>query len=162
MPSKRTPTLNSYKGMLQRCLNPNNPAYHRYGGRGVTVCEAWRGPGGFAQFVADMGERPAGLTLDRIDNDGPYAPENCRWASWADQGLNRGTTRRVEWDGKVWSTSALAREYGINRSVLNHRLAHRWPVEKALFTPVGPAPIRRDLIPGYHPGCGLTLTRRAA
>jgi hypothetical protein len=141
MPQKRTGTLISYKNMVQRCTNPKNTAYHRYGGRGITICEAWRGPGGFAQFVKDMGERPAGMTLDRIDNDGPYAPENCRWASRAEQAFNRPGTWRLEWKGRLWSMSALARAYGIPQALLRTRIKVKgWPLDKALYEPV-PRPV---------------------
>jgi hypothetical protein len=75
--------------MRQRCLYPRSKKYPRYGGRGITICERWSL---FANFLADMGERPAGKTLDRVDNDGNYEPGNCRWATSAEQASNCDTS----------------------------------------------------------------------
>ena len=81
-----TPTYLSWYSMRQRCLNKNHEHYDRYGGRGITICERWDS---FANFLEDMGERPEGLTLDRVHNDGNYTPENCRWSTKQTQAKNR-------------------------------------------------------------------------
>lgn len=106
--------------MRDRCRNPRNKNYHRYGGRGIFVCKRWDS---FVNFAADMGEPGHGDTLDRIDNDGPYSPENCRWASRAVQGINRSCTFRMEVDGTKYSANSLAAAYSLPRYQV-YKLAH--------------------------------------
>lgn len=91
-PRKRaitTPTYNSWKAMCSRCLWKGSSRWKWYGGQGVRVHDVWVGPGGFDRFLADMGERPEGMTLDRIDPFGNYEPSNCRWATWEQQADNK-------------------------------------------------------------------------
>lgn len=84
---RKHPLYHTYNAMVARCGRSTHVQWANYGGRGITVCDRWRGD--FWAFVADMGERPSGLSLDRTDNDGPYSPENCRWATGSQQSKNR-------------------------------------------------------------------------
>lgn len=86
---RKSPTWVSWQGMRDRCSNPRSPRWKYYGGRGITVTPRWCGRMGFENFLADMGERPDGMSLDRIDVDGDYCPENCRWSTPAEQVANR-------------------------------------------------------------------------
>lgn len=105
----RTPTYNSWRAMIERCTRQAHPFYEDYGGRGIQVCPAWRGVGGFAQFLADVGERPEGHTLDRINVDGDYEPGNVRWASRRQQRWNRRDMAiRIELNGFYEATYGAA------------------------------------------------------
>ena len=88
----KTSTYRVWANMIARCSNPKRPDFSRYGGRGISVCDRWRD---FSNFVADMGERPESLTLDRIDNNGNYEPENCRWATMSQQRRNQRTRSEI-------------------------------------------------------------------
>lgn len=108
-----------WAGMIQRCTNPNNGCFANYGGRGIYVDEAWMS---YETFVRDVGPRPPGKQLDRIDNDGPYAPGNVRWATPKENSNNRRVARRYRWRGRAYSLSELGREIGLTPSGIWRRL----------------------------------------
>jgi len=102
------------------------------GGRGIKVCERWHD---VRNFIADMSPRPDGLSLDRIDNDGDYEPENCRWATVEQQANNRQNTAYITYQGKTQSRKQWARETGIDDATIKGRLDRNWTVERALSKP---------------------------
>jgi hypothetical protein len=120
--------------MKQRCTNPNVPAYHHYGGRGIRVCPEWAGS--FVRFLADMGAAPPGHSLDRIDVNGHYEPSNCRWATAEQQQRNRRNSVSVDFNGQKVAMPELAARFGLNRGTLAARLRLGWPIEVALSAPV--------------------------
>lgn len=111
---KKTPTYNAWGHMISRCYDCNDKRFSRYGGRGITVAPEWKN---FEQFFADMGEKPQGLTLERLDNEKGYSKGNCKWATWQEQAENKGlyvsSTTRIKGIGKV-RTSWRARSGGGN------------------------------------------------
>lgn len=129
-----TPTFRSWESMKQRCLNPSAPGYAEYGGRGIKIYEPW--VSSFEQFLADMGVRPDGMTLDREEVDGDYTPENCRWATPTQQLRNRRDTVRLTWGDRTMNTYEWAAETGIPAKALRDRIRAGWSPERALSTPV--------------------------
>jgi hypothetical protein len=123
-----------WSGMRARCSNPKHTAYADYGGRGITVCERWNS---FQNFLADMGPRPSKQhSIDRIDVDGPYSPQNCRWATPSEQAQNKGSNRLVTFNGETTTISEWSRRLGIGAQLLGKRLdVLGWTVEHALATP---------------------------
>lgn len=125
--------------MKSRCQNKNNTHFHRYGGRGITFDPSWAK---FENFLEDMGKMPnAEMELDRIDNDGNYCKENCRWATRKEQTRNRGgkrATRLYTFNGKTLCIADWAKEIGIAPQSLQKRLNKGWPLELAL------SPEKRD------------------
>lgn len=120
--------------IIARCFDPSIRCWKDYGGRGITVCDRWRGDEGFVNFLSDMGERPgAGFSIDRINNDGPYSPENCRWATAAQQARNTRQNFWITHNGRTQVLADWARELGINHKVIFARLnKFGWSVEDAL------------------------------
>lgn len=133
---RNTASYDIWCNMIRRCDNPEAEEYPNYGGRGIKVCDRWRGDSGMQNFYEDMGERPTGLSLDRIDNDGPYSPENCRWATIKQQSMNKRNTRLVTYRGETKPLMEWASIVGIRYIRLIHRLRKNWTVERAFETPV--------------------------
>jgi len=129
---KPSPTYVSWQRMHARCTNPHNDQYARYGALGITVCHRWQD---FRNFLADMGERPTGLTLDRLDVDGNYAPTNCRWATPLQQAQNRRNNRLLTYEDCTQSVSAWAETLRIPRTVLQDRFRRGWTDTEILTTP---------------------------
>lgn len=132
----------TWHAMLYRCFKEDCKAWKWYGGRGITVCERWLK---FENFFADMGHRPPGTTLDRIDNDGNYEPGNCRWATPKQQARNTSKTHRLKIYGQTKSLLDWAELKGISPDVIRRRLKAGWSPRAAVMTPAGekvPRPFR--------------------
>lgn len=119
--------------MLDRCMNPDNRGYFRYGGRGIAVCERWKT---YEHFLADMGPLPTGYEIDRIDNDGNYEPDNCQWSTDKQQSRNRSNNRMLTFGGETMCVASWAERIGIRPSHLHSRLTLGWSIEKTLTQPV--------------------------
>ena len=131
---KQSPEYYTWVTMKDRCCNPRSKHHARYGSRGIKICTRWLDS--FENFFEDMGLRPEGLSLDRIDNEGDYSPENCRWATPREQANNRRNTARVEFNGQAYTMARLARRFGIKVDTLRYRLQRGMTVTQALTTPV--------------------------
>lgn len=130
----RTPEHRAWVGMKLRCSNPNTKGYSRYGGRGIQVCDRWRDS--FSAFLADMGPRPSPRhSVERRNNDGNYEPDNCYWATDAEQTRNTRQNRNYTYNGRTMCLTDWARESGRPRSTLMQRLERGWTLEQAMFTP---------------------------
>lgn len=130
-----------WQGILDRCRNPNNKFYSRYGGRGIDICSEWEDYAVFRQWAFQSGYNPNAkrgeCTIDRIDNDGGYDPGNCRWAPSATQCNNRSNNHIITFDGVSKTLSEWALSTGIRKDTLRRRIVnYGWSVEKALTTPV--------------------------
>jgi hypothetical protein len=129
-----TSLYKKWRGMKNRCQNPNDPCYERYGGRGIKVCDRWQE---FEAFYDDMSPTyKRGLTLERINNDIGYCPENCEWVTLAKQATNRRNVHRLEWEGEIYTAKALAEKVGMKPQTLTARLRRGWSVQEAVTTPV--------------------------
>jgi hypothetical protein len=120
-----TRTASVWRAMWQRCTNPAHPRFANYGGRGISVCDRWRD---YALFLEDMGQRPEGLEIDRIDSNGHYEPRNCRWVTSAENNRNRRCVRLVQ----GLPVTVLARREGVPPSSLRLALSRGLPIDEAL------------------------------
>lgn len=120
--------------MRNRCNNTADTAYPNYGGRGIRICPAWNT---FSVFYADMGDPPPGASLERKDNNGPYSPENCCWATRTEQSRNRRNNVIISLDGETHPLSVWAERFGIRYATVHQRIyKYGWAIEAAIKTPL--------------------------
>lgn len=126
-------TYSSWANMKTRVYNKNREGYKNYGGRGIKICNRWSD---FGSFLADMGEKPKGLSLERINNDGNYEPDNCKWATFQEQTNNARSNRKLTYKGATLGVFQWSRKINIKKSTLFRRLNAGWSTEKTLETKV--------------------------
>lgn len=132
-PRSRRLEHNSWYSLRSRCRNPKDHAFHNYGGRGIKVCERWES---FENFLADMGPRPSPKhSIDRIDVNGDYCPENCRWATRQEQNSNRRDCHYLTHNGETLTVYEWARRTGLSDGAIRYRMKQGWSVAKTLTTP---------------------------
>jgi hypothetical protein len=130
---KPTPEYNAWRGMWRRTTGEYREEWVDYGGRGITVCDRWRS---YENFLDDMGPRPSPLhSIDRKDNDGPYSPDNCRWATKSQQARNTRKTRRITMNGETLTVYEWAEKIGIPVRTIKWRLSAGWSEDRALTHP---------------------------
>lgn len=130
----KTKAYLAWRNLKSRCENIHDIRYGMYGGRGIAVCNEWRS---FEGFYQDMGDAPEGMSIDRINNDGPYCKENCQWATNEEQCNNKSTNHVISFNGETRTMTQWARKIGIMPDTLERRINKlRMPIEKALTMPV--------------------------
>ena len=135
METSRKNLVKVFHHMQSRCYNPNDKLYKDWGGRGIKICNEWvENIDSFVSWAISNGYQK-GLTIDRIDNNGDYFPDNCRWVTLAENNQNRRSSIFYTYNGKTQNLQQWCNEYGISRSMVNKRLKMGWDFEKALFTP---------------------------
>lgn len=139
--STKTRLYSVWFGMKRRCNDPKIPNYKSYGGRGITVCDEWLDFAKFKEWAISTGydeNAPFGqCTIERIDVNGNYEPDNCTWKNMKEQGNNRRTNKLLTYNGKTQSISEWTDEMGYARHIIKNRLRRGWSVERAITTPVG-------------------------
>lgn len=149
----------AYKNMLGRCYDPKNASFKNYGGRGISVCDEWRQSRDAFEAWALSAGHAQGLSLDRIDNEKGYSPENCRWVGIREQLLNQRRNRIIEFDGVVLPLSLWAEKLGLSLDTLSKRLA-RMPADRAL-KPGKLKEWKHGTRHGYETGCRCDLCKAA-
>lgn len=132
--TKVSSTYNAWASAKHRCSSPKNENYASYGGRGITFCERWNK---FEDFLADMGVKPEGLSLERRDNNQGYNPENCYWASMAEQGNNRRSNHLITFNGETQTLAEWARRTGKSAPLIRSRINAGLPLKDVFSLPVG-------------------------
>lgn len=131
----RTPEYRIWANMIHRCINPNSQSFENYGKRGIEVCDTWINS--FTNFIEDMGKRPSDkYSIDRIDNNGNYSPDNCKWSTKKEQCNNRRNNNIINLDDKKQTLAQWAVELNIHESTIRRRLRSGWPINKVLNQPV--------------------------
>lgn len=148
------PLYSVWQGMKRRCYNPNFRQFADYGGRGISVCDRWLNS--FENFLADMGDRPHGHSIDRINNDGPYSPANCRWVSRTEQQRNQRRTRRVWIEGQEYTVAELAERSGLKTDTIAERAKKGLTLAEIL------SPEKRVFMGGWEKAYKRSLAVRTA
>lgn len=129
----KTPLYGVWKTMVGRCRNKNHTEFHRYGGRGISVCRRWLR---FENFLADMGHRPTSWhSIERRNNNGNYCKQNCFWSDQIQQANNRRNNHVIEFRGESLTLVQWSRKFGIDYSTLRNRIRYGWPIDERLFSP---------------------------
>jgi hypothetical protein len=131
----KTPTFLCWLGIRKRCLDHKSKSYYRYGGRGITICDDWKND--FSKFLADMGERPTGLSIERKDNNGPYSKDNCTWATGSQQARNRRSNILLTHNGKTKTLIEWTEELNIPYHTIRARISRGWDAQRAFLEPIG-------------------------
>jgi hypothetical protein len=130
--AKATGAYKTWSAMIQRCTNPRSKEYRNYGGRGIKVCDEWFD---FTNFLRDMGSKPEGMTIERINNDQGYSRNNCRWATKHEQCQNTRLTKKLTMHGRTQSLAVWAREAGLRPGAVYKRIKLGWAPERAVTMP---------------------------
>lgn len=128
-----TTEFRAWAGMINRCTNSHDHCFHNYGVRGIKICERWNT---FEVFLADMGYKPKGTSLDRINNAGDYEPSNCRWATVKQQSRNKRTSRMVSYNGETLALAEWVDRLDLRYWTVKSRLDRGWTAERAFFAPL--------------------------